>query len=175
MASFDDLDLRAAASIGSVSAEQLQDVRRAIADDLLKRHDAWPAVQWLAATGDDGAKRRLIGDLEQVIAGVSNALLTSEAAADAVASGVVFGRSMKDRRQIGRAFEFSSALHASLPDGPADRSDAAFERQVRERRRRAEAHEQRVESLTRLGVEHGKGLPFWELYMRRRSKKSWGS
>ena len=175
MPPFDELDLRDASSIDAVSAEQLQHVRDRIADDLLSRRDAWPAVRWLAATRDDAAKRKVSEDLDQVMAGVSRALLTDEAAADNIRSGVVFGRAMNDRRQIGRAFEFASALLAALDDPPVDRSDAGFEQKVRHHRRRAEAHEQRTRSLSRLGVQPGKGLPFWELYMRRRNKKSWGS
>jgi len=175
MTPFDELDLDGAATIESVSPDRLDHVRERIADDLIERHDAWPVVRWLAATGDDRAKRRVIEDLDHVMSGVSRALLTDQAAADNIRTEVVFGRALHDRRQIGRAFEFSSALHASLADPPVDRSDPDFEEKVRRRRRRAEAHEHRIVSLARLGVQPGKGLPFWELYMRRRDKKSWGS
>jgi len=172
---FDELDQDCAATVETVSPDRLQHVRERIADDLIDRHDAWPAVRWLAATGDDRAKRSVIDDLDQVMSGVSRALLTDEAAADNIRTEVVFGRALHDRRQIGRAFEFSSALRASLTDPPVNRADPGFEEKVRRRRRRAEAHEQRIGSLARLGVQPGKGLPFWELYMRRRDKKSWGS
>lgn len=174
MAHFDETSLREARSIDAVTERQFRDVRAVVAVDLNGGADAWPAVQWLASTNDEHAKRSMIAELNGVLNGSSHDLLDHEAAVDNFATDVVFGRASLDRRRVGRAFDFVSALQASLHhESEAVIADLDFEETVSRRRRELEEHEARQQALTRMGVEPGKGLPFFELYMRRRRHKSW--
>lgn len=178
---FDEVALRKAPEIDSVTSQQLLDVRTAVRSDLFHGRDAWPAVMWLSATRDVGAKERLIAELSAVIDGASSTLLDVDGAVDNFGSEIVFGRAAQERRRISRAFDYVTALQRSLGrDGAApltaegDALDLRFEDVVDKRRDEAERHAEREDRLSRFGVQPGRGLPFYELYMRRRRKKSWG-
>ena len=175
MQSFDELALRDATAIDRVTSEQLRSVRDLVGHDLRHGRDAWPAVSWLAATRDAEAKEGLIRELTAVIDGASSALLDVEAAADNFGSEIVFGRAARERRRISRAFDFVTALQRSLHhESEADPLDLGFEQVVDRRRSVNERQSAREEQLSRFGVQPASGLPFWELYMRRRRHKSWG-
>lgn len=180
MQSFDEVALRDAPQIERVSEQQLLDVRASVRADLFQGRDAWPAVAWLAATRDTRAKDHLIGELTAVIEGASSTLLEVDGAVDNFGTEIVFGRAAQERRRISRAFDYVTALQRSLgrntvadPDD-AGALDLSFEEAVDQRRSAAAAHAEREDELSRLGVQPGRGLPFWEMYMRRRRKKSWG-
>jgi len=181
MQSFDEVALREAPQIVAVTPEQLLDVRTAVRSDLFHGRDAWPAVTWLAATSDVTAKEHLIGELTAVIEGASSTLLDVDGAVDNFGSEIVFGRAAQERRRISRAFDYVTALQRSLGrnvDMPASGEGAAldlgFEDAIDERRERATRHDERQDALSRSGLQPGRGVPFFELYMRRRRKKSWG-
>lgn len=172
---FEDLDLAQARSVDELSYEQLQDVRALIAADLGQGRDAWPAVTWLAATNDERAKQHILGELTAVIKGASSELLNHEAAVDNFGSDIVFGRAARDRRRISRAFDFATALGSSAVTQITETvTDLPFEEEADKRRRITEDQEAKADELNRLGVEPGSGLPFWEMYMRRRRHKNWG-
>lgn len=176
MQSFEDLNLAEARSIDMLSYEQLTDVRALIAADLGQGRDAWPAVTWLAATNDEQAKQSVLAELTAVIEGTSSALLDNDAAVNNFSSDIVFGRAARDRRRISRAFDFASALGASLGRRSSSAvTDLPFEAEADKRRKITEEQEARADELNRLGVQAGSGLPFWEMYMRRRRHKNWGN
>lgn len=198
MQTFDERAISAARAIDTLTPEQFQTVRALIATDLGRGRDAWPAVSWLAATNDERSKQIIVRELEHVINGSTSELLSHEAAVDNFSSDVVFGRASIERRRVSRAFDFLTALLRSMSRpatpppstasteidggdvmtgvraaGPAP-MDLGFERTVDRRRADAERQADREQELNRLGVQPGNGLPFWELYMRRRRHKSWG-
>lgn len=177
MQSFDEVALREAPQIVTVTREQLLDVRARVRADLFHGRDGWPAVTWIAATRDVAAKEHLIQELTAVIDGASSSLLEVDGAVDNFGSEIVFGRAAQERRRIGRAFDYVTALQRSLgrqTDQDEATLDLGFEQAVDERRRASEHHAERQDELSRFGVQPGRGLPFWEMYMRRRRKKSWG-
>jgi len=173
--SFDEHTIAKASEVATVTDEQMASVRAMVSAGLGRGSDAWPAVQWLAGTSDLKAKKRLLADLNAVLSGASTELLSHDAAVHNFSSDIVFGRATRDRQRISRAFDFAAALLASIPRSTESVTNLEFEQQVAQRRLTADAHEARTEELHRLGVRAGEGLPFHELYMRRRSKKSWES
>lgn len=170
---FDHKTIANAAEVRELTPQQMDTVRAEVAADLGRGRDAWPAVQWLAGTNDVMAKKQVVAELNAVLSGTSAELLTHEAAVDNFSSDIVFGRAAADRRRMSRAFDFAVALQASLPGTTENVTDLDFEHQASQRRRTADEHEARTEELHRLGVRPGEGLPFHELYMKRRSKKNW--
>lgn len=181
MQSFDEAALRGATAIDAVTPQQLLDVRAAVRADLFQGRDAWPAVLWLSATRDAAAKKRLIGELTAVIDGASSALLDVDGAVDNFGTEVVFGRAAQERRRVSRAFDYVTALQRSVghvvevaesTEGAA--LDLGFEKTVDRRRTESEDHAERQDRLSRAGLLPGRGVPFYELYMKRRRKKNWG-
>lgn len=176
MALSDTFELSTASGVSSVPTATLQRIHNLIADDLLRGRDAWPAVNWLAATDDTVAKKRLYDELTAIVEGASSRLLEVDGAVDNFGSEIVFGRAARARRQLSRAFDFASTLRDAIPgEGEEFSVDLGFEVIVEQRREEAKVHEDRTEALQRLGVEPGKGLPFFELYMQRRSKRNWSA
>ncbi len=178
MQSFDEVALRDAPQIETVTPQQLLEVRARVRADLYHGRDGWPAVTWIAATRDAAAKERLIQELSAVMNGATNTLLDVDGAVDNFGSEIVFGRAAQERRRMSRAFDYITALQLSLGrigvDGSTSAPDPGFEAEVAQRRRTSEQHVARQDELSRLGMQPGRGVPFWELYMRRRRKKSWG-
>ncbi|MEM7093807.1 MAG: hypothetical protein AAF567_12455 [Actinomycetota bacterium] len=172
---FDETDLREAATIERVSPDQFQMVHGRITADLRYGRDAWPAVSWLAATQDPEAKERMIREVGAELQSASAALLSVDGAVDNFGSEIVFGRAAQHRRRARRAFDFATALHRSLhPDEASGAYDLSFEDIVSRREQASAMHDAQTAALPRMGLQPGSGVPFYDLYMRRRRHKSWG-
>ena len=176
MPHFEDATRAEVEEITEIGAEQFRRVRSAVTMDLRYGRDSGPAVAWLAATGDIASKRLLIDELTEVLGTTSSSLLTHDTAIANVSTDIVFGRAIQERRRMSRAYDLIELLRRSIPDDPSEgvTVDPEFERKVVQRRRSVEDQEQRTRRLLRMGIQPGDGLPFWELYMRRRGQKSWG-